>query len=128
MVNINIFKKLLWIILVTSIMSQILSAAPIHKWTLNETASPFLDTIGSTNALCSGAECPRQVTGQISSAVEFDGVNDKLIISQNNLTSFAANESYSIELWMKTDSPSLQVAFGRGVVETMYGLAHKEIK
>ena len=95
-------------------MSQILSAAPTHKWTLNETGSPFLDTIGSTSALCSGAECPTQVAGQIGSALEFDGVNDKLTISQNNLTSFAANDSYSIELWLKTDSPSLQVAFGRG--------------
>ncbi|MCF6243644.1 MAG: GDSL-type esterase/lipase family protein [Sulfurovum sp.] len=69
-----------------------------HKWSLDEIASPFIDSKGSVDAVCNEDECPSQVTGQIDKAREFKG---KHVLISNITRSFHASMNYSFELWMK---------------------------
>ena len=91
-----------------------------HLWHLNETSAPFVDSEGANNASCTGTECPTQTTGKIDKALIFDGTN-KLTVAANASLDFTANESYTIEFWMKADNyAGNHVAIGRGTSSIGY--------
>jgi hypothetical protein len=83
-----------------------------HLWTLNESGSPFADTgAGSDAATCSGDACPTQIAGKVGNARGFNGTQRLSAIASG----YAADESYSIELWMKPDTTTgLEVVFREG--------------
>ncbi|MDA8090763.1 MAG: choice-of-anchor D domain-containing protein [Nitrospiraceae bacterium] len=86
-------------------------------WNLNETSgNTFTDIISGSNATCSGTACPSFSQGKIEGALDFNGSNG---LSVTNVTPFnwGAQNSFSVELWMKTNSPGTcsggQVLVGR---------------
>ena len=86
-------------------------------WMLNETSgSIFSDIIGGSNASCSGTACPSFSSGKMGGALDFNGSHG---LSVTNVTPFnwGAPNSFSVELWMKSDSPGTchggQVLVGR---------------
>jgi hypothetical protein len=74
-----------------------------HYWKLDETSgSPYLDTYLGANGTCTGAACPVPVNGQVAGAQSFDG-NDEIDVIETANFNWAANDSFSIAFWIKTD-------------------------
>ena len=78
-------------------------ASMIHYYKFEETASPYADFVGDTNATCSSS-CPTQVTGFIDSGQYFDGTNT-IEIADDDTFDWGPNDSFSIEFWMKKTNP-----------------------
>jgi hypothetical protein len=73
-----------------------------HLWKL-ESGSPYADEIGDSDAICSETACPEQIIGKVGNAVKFSSSSDKQVL-EANVDGYDANESYTIEFWMKADS------------------------
>ena len=77
----------------------------------------FLDSVGTSNIGCTGSGCPSSVAGRIGNALAFDGIDDGLSVPSDASFNWGSADSFSIELWMKTDSagscPGGQVFIGR---------------
>ncbi len=66
---------------------------------LEESSSPFIDSsIYGNNATCSGNKCPVSVNGYSGNGLLFDGVNDKITISNDNSLHV---DNMTISLWIK---------------------------
>jgi hypothetical protein len=83
-------------------------------WKLEEDGGPYVDETGVVaDATCS--DCPARVEGNIGFGQSFDANDDTINIPANAVFDFAADTSFSIELWMKIASTpgSRQVMIGR---------------
>jgi len=90
------------------------SSGMIHYWSLDETASPYIDLYGDDNATCES--CPSPTTGFINGAQQFTSTS-RVNVFDDGTFNWGATDSFSIEFWMKTDSASTcsgnQVIVGR---------------
>ncbi len=86
-----------------------------HYWKLDETtAGSYADFYGSNNATCT--DCPVATAGIVNVAQDFDAIS-RTNARNDNTFDWKSGDSFSIELWMKTDSGSTcsggQVFVGR---------------
>ncbi|MCK9995419.1 MAG: putative Ig domain-containing protein [Candidatus Krumholzibacteria bacterium] len=82
-------------------------------WKMDETSgSPFVDWVGDADANCSS--CPDPVAGLIGGAQWFDGT-DEVNAPASGIFDWAADASFTIAYWMKTDQSTAgnRVLFGR---------------
>jgi len=74
-----------------------------HYWELNEIAAgTYYDVVSDNTANCTN--CPTATTGQINGGQYFNGVDEKLNISDDGSYNWHANSRFSIEVWIKTGS------------------------
>lgn len=90
-------------------------------WKLDElgNATTFVDTQGTQEGTCSGANCPGATAGKVNSARLFDGGDDEVSVAANPVYDWAADDSFSIAFWMKgvpedTCASGNEVMVGRG--------------
>jgi len=70
-------------------------------WKMDETSGPpFVDWVGTADATCS--TCPDPTTGLIGGAQWFDGT-DEVNVTNSSVFDWAADASFTIAYWMKTD-------------------------
>lgn len=87
-------------------------------WSLNESEGPtYSDLLNQTNAQCA-SNCPTAATGVAGRGQRFNGSDAGINVPANSRFSWAANDSFSIELWMKaipnqTCADSNEVFIGR---------------
>ena len=94
-------------------------------WPLEESATPFVDTIGSLQATCSGSSptvCPSApVTGAVNNGLVFNATTTGLNIAAAGTADqpfdWGVADNFSIEVWLKTTNPKplagTMVAVGR---------------
>ena len=111
-------KAIFWIVMVVSLISlaghlqmaeaQALSGCPTDMtsyWKLDEPGGPlFTDSLGTSNAGCTGSACPSSVPGRIGNALGFDGIDDALTVPADASFNWGSSDSFSVELWMKASS------------------------
>ncbi len=90
------------------------SAVLAHYWRLDETSGQsYADAVGSAAATCT--TCPTSVSGLIGQAAqEFNGVNDELRVANLTTVNWSANDSFTIEYWMKHDTACAGLETGVG--------------
>jgi len=72
---------------------------PIAYWKFDETeGTTAYDSAGSNHGNVHGAQW---TTGQVGSALDFDGVNDYVEVSDDSSLRFSQYDSFSISLWAK---------------------------
>lgn len=90
------------------VRAETIDACPANLaayWKLDETSGTiFDDFIGASDGTCTGNQCPATATGKVGSARDFDGTNDQISIPGSSTFSWGADESFSIEAWVKGDS------------------------
>lgn len=80
-----------------------LAADPITYWQLDENSgTTFVDSINDLNATCSGIGCPNFVSGQVSGALYFDGINDGLGVTDAPELDWGNSSNFTIQAWVKT--------------------------
>lgn len=79
-------------------------AGIISYWQLDEDvgATTFADSVSTNDATCNGPHCPNSVPGRINRALDFDGIDDRVNVADNDLFDWASSDSFSIELWVQT--------------------------
>ena len=85
----------------------------ISYWKLEEATSPYEDSYGTSDATC--ITCPALTAGIVDGAQEFDGTDDEVNVADDGAFDWGADDSFSIEYWMKTsdDSSGNKVIVGR---------------
>jgi uncharacterized repeat protein (TIGR01451 family) len=74
----------------------------ISYWKLDETSgTTFDDYYNDNNAECPGTKCPTPAIGQVNGGQAFDGSNDEINVPADASLDWGANDSFSIEFWMK---------------------------
>ncbi|MFO7680701.1 MAG: LamG-like jellyroll fold domain-containing protein [Chloroflexota bacterium] len=118
-------RRSIWLFLFCSLVLVILfcsrqvsrAATPqVAYWYLDETAPPYSDSINGLSAACM-EDCPTAVAGIVGSAQSFDGENTALTVAADPAFNWAADDTFSISLWLKADSgacASDEVFIGRG--------------
>jgi lysophospholipase L1-like esterase len=86
-----------------------------HYWKLDESAAgSYADFYGANSSIC--MDCPSAVAGIVDGAQRFDA-SSKVNVKDDNTFDWNTGDSFSVELWMKTDSASTcsgtQVLIGR---------------
>ena len=77
---------------------------PIHKWKLDETIAPYIDNFRDADGTCTTG-CPTAITGIIDGAQTFtDAAIGGIDVTDVSTFNWAANESFTIEFWMKSNS------------------------
>jgi hypothetical protein len=90
----------------------------IVYYQLEETAAPYNDLLGGSNATCSN--CPSQVPARVGFGQSFDGLDDEVTVADDNdQFDWAATDSFTIEYWMQksTACSSNEVILGRDATE-----------
>jgi lysophospholipase L1-like esterase len=90
-----------------------------HYWKFDGDSSEALsDRWGGTYTFC--GNCPVQETGIAGEAFRFDGINDAIVVMDDNTCDWSATAGFSIEMWLRVDSlpvevsdDCMRVAFGR---------------
>jgi len=90
-------------------------ASITHYWELDETvADSYADLRWANSAICT--DCPLAVAGVVNGAQQFDAIS-RVNVRDDNTFDWKVGDSFSIELWMKTDTASTcsgkQVLVGR---------------
>ena len=96
--------------------SQPCPADMSHYWALDDSTAPYGDLCNGADATCTN--CPTFTTDskRDSGAQQFDGINDEVNVADDDSFDWAADASFSIELWMKTSAAtggSNRVLIGR---------------
>jgi lysophospholipase L1-like esterase len=74
----------------------------ISYWKLDEGGgSTFSDSSGENNANCSGGACPALIDGVIAKARQFDGTDDRLIVSSHPSLNWGNPDSFTVMAWVK---------------------------
>ena len=95
-----------------TVIVDVCPSGMIHYWKLDEDGQPYVDLYGS-NATCS--DCPAATTGIVGGAQQFN-TSTRMNVSAEASLNWEANDSFSIELWMKSDGTNSceeQVLVGR---------------
>ncbi len=87
----------------------------VAYWTLNETATPIIDSSGKYNGTSNG---PIAATGRLAGALEFDGSNDEIVVSLATSPSGSATMS----AWVYGHSFSPAETNGRRIYESDNGI------
>jgi hypothetical protein len=75
-------------------------------WMLDELAGPiYIDSLAGHDASCAPGECPAAATGVVRGAQAFNG-DTQVDIAPNADFDWGRYDSFSIELWMKSDPSS----------------------
>ena len=90
-------------------------------WRFDETSgTTFDDFYYGYDGICSGASCPMPATGVYMGGQDFDGITTGITVTAvpgDESLNWGLADSFSIELWLKTDSASTcagnEVAIGR---------------
>lgn len=91
---------------------MVCSADLLSYWQLDETeGTEFVDIIGGNNATCSGNSCPVADSGRVGGAQTFDGDDDGLLASHDDRLDWTNTDSFSLELWVKTESSCYGTVF-----------------
>ncbi len=112
----------------STLSSLLTSTLPIHLWRLDEdpATTTYLDFYSAADGTCTDPGCPVPVAGQVNGAQSFDG-NDKIDVTDTSTFNWAANDSFTIEFWMKTGVDTVNgqnnVMIGRKSVSNGSGLA-----
>ncbi len=77
---------------------------PVAYWTLDETSgTTFADLINGNDANCSGVNCPAFASGgRANGALDFDGVDDGIDVSDHASLDWLISDSFTIQAWVKT--------------------------
>lgn len=75
-----------------------------HYWKFDE-VSPgiYMDYWDTTTAACSN-DCPTPTTGKVGNAQYFDGVDDEVLVGDDDTFDWGPGASFSIEFWMRKTS------------------------
>jgi hypothetical protein len=80
-------------------------AGMLHHWMLHEiSGTRFRDFYTPYDAASTTDSRPKPVTGVVSGGQAFDGKDDGLDVAEGYNFNWKANESFSIELWMRTEA------------------------
>jgi lysophospholipase L1-like esterase len=75
-----------------------------HYWKMDEaTGSPYMDFHGVNDAVATNE--PVLSSGVVAGAQEFNGVDDEVTVTDDNSFDWAADSSFTIEFWMRKDTP-----------------------
>jgi len=74
----------------------------IANFKLEEVAPPYWDYLGGGSTTCSN--CPVSTIGAIGNALFFDGENDEVNVADTGRFDWAADDSFTIEYWMKKNT------------------------
>ncbi|WP_172798126.1 LamG-like jellyroll fold domain-containing protein [Pontibacter akesuensis] len=87
----------------------------IHHWMLHEiSGSTYKDYYTPSSGLATEATRPLPISGVSSGGQRFDGADDGLNVAQSQNFNWKQDESFSIELWMRTtEGGRNQVLIGR---------------
>ena len=89
-------------------------ASMIAYWSFDETAGTvFAESIQGNDASCSGDSCPLFATGRVFGALAFDGVDDQVTAPHLPDFEWLNDDSFSVELWVKTTDCDNSVFFGK---------------
>ncbi len=88
-----------------------------HYYHFEESTSPYIDTVGFSNATSSSS--PASVTGIVGKALNFTG-QEKVNINDDNSFDWKSTDGFSLEFWMKTSAAptDVNVAIGRNDATT----------
>ncbi len=91
-----------------SVIEQDTSTCPVdmtHYWKMDEdTPGTYEDYYGANAAYCM-TDCPSpSITGVVNTAQQFDGSNDEVNVADDSILDWGANDSFSIEYWIKKES------------------------
>ncbi len=79
-------------------------AGMTHYWKLEEvTAPPYIDSYGDNAATCTN--CPEDTVGIVGNGQKFDGLDDEVNVPDDGSWDWGANQSFTIEYWMKKHIP-----------------------
>ena len=84
--------------------SALKTVIPTHMWTLDQAAAPYIDDYRDANGTCASIGCPSQIVGMIDNAKDFNGTQG-IDITDTATFDWAANDSFTIAFWMKSDTP-----------------------
>ncbi|MDX5435662.1 MAG: putative Ig domain-containing protein, partial [Pontibacter sp.] len=75
----------------------------LHHWMLHELSGPrYLDYYTPSHAYGQGETSPKAVSGVVSGGQQFDGVDDGIDVPESYNFDWEADESFSVELWMRS--------------------------
>lgn len=93
---------------------------PTAFWQLEESATPFVDAVGSLEATCSGIApevCPISAPapdGAVGNALVFNGTDQGIKVAVTNPSNMVYDwqleDSFSVSVWLKTASTTLPLA------------------
>ncbi|MDX5421019.1 MAG: putative Ig domain-containing protein [Hymenobacteraceae bacterium] len=92
------------------------SAGMVHHWMLHEiTGTRYRDYYTPYDAVCEPAAKPTPVAGVVSGGQRFDGKSTGLDVSNSSNFNWRPDESFSIELWTRTEASTAgnRVMIGR---------------
>ncbi|HIP73409.1 MAG TPA: hypothetical protein EYH05_18670, partial [Anaerolineae bacterium] len=76
---------------------------PVSYWPLDEVTNDVSpDVIWSNNGICSGATCPGVAAAPSGAALDFDGVDDGLDVSNPTRLDWNNDDSFSIQVWVNS--------------------------
>jgi lysophospholipase L1-like esterase len=97
-----------WVIMLS--MPSLLEAQPTgcpsdmsHYWKLDDSSQPYLDSYGINDAVCTN--CPSGTAGIVGGAQQFS-LTSQVSVADDGTFDWSADDNFTIELWMKTDSSS----------------------
>ncbi|MCJ8166735.1 LamG domain-containing protein [Pontibacter sp. E15-1] len=88
----------------------------LHHWMLHEiSGTRYRDFYTPYDAVATAETRPKPVSGVVSGAQEFDGVDDGLDVTEGYNFDWKADENFSLELWMRTEASTAgnRVLIGR---------------
>lgn len=89
---------------------------PVGEWNFEEgSGGTANDTSGNgnTGTLGTGSSAPSWSTGKIGKGLNFDGVNDKVVVNDSSSLDFSATDSFSISAWTKTTTTTESYIFAK---------------
>ncbi len=92
----------------------------VSYWPLDDGASAttFEDVVGTNDGTCTDPGCPASTTGIVATAFDFDGVNDRINVTDDPSLNWENGDSLSFEMWVNT----AQDCTGNKVFMGKYGI------
>ncbi len=89
-------------------------------------AGTFADAAGGLDATCDAGACPSAgVKGQVSLAIDLDGVTEHISVPDDNALDFSAGQDFAVALWMKAAAAQPDTgAVGNSIVDKGSSGAH----
>ncbi|HFD80513.1 MAG TPA: hypothetical protein ENK05_09015, partial [Gammaproteobacteria bacterium] len=87
------------------IQAQLLPAGLVHYWKLDETGGSTYADVVDAAASASCTSCPAPAGGRIAGAQQFDGVNNEVVVADDDSFDWLNSQRFSIEAWIKRGAP-----------------------
>ena len=89
------------------------NTTPIVSFSFNESNSATSFDGQTVTASCSTGMCPvSEVNGRYGTALQFDGNDDHLTIPDSGMVDFAADQDFTVAVWVKTDTIQNETTYG----------------